>query len=70
MVQNISNLNLDMFVSMPRSQIHTLEGILRSIEQGDMIDEYVHENLKRVEKKCPVAPKTVFPLTETERRGK
>lgn len=47
-VQN--NFNIDMLVSLLRSQIVTLEGILKNIEQGNSIDEYADAGIKRVEK--------------------
>ena len=52
------NLNEDAMVSLLRSQVNVLSGVLRSLEEenekpflrNNHLNEYIHENIKNVEK--------------------
>lgn len=52
------NLNEDVMFSLLRSQMNVLSGVLRSLEEekkeplsrNNSLNEYVHENIKNVEK--------------------
>ena len=44
------NIHEDLFVGFLRSQLSHLQNILSHIEQGNPINGYVDENIKRIEK--------------------
>ncbi len=46
----VSGVNTEIIASLLRQQISILEDFLRNIEQGNRNDDYIYENLKRVEK--------------------
>ncbi len=49
-VERLTNSNLDIIVSMLRTQIDALEKLQKSIEEEHAVGNYAHESVKRVEK--------------------